>query len=209
MKHRLICAASVLLAAFAFAGLSRAEEKDATEDGWIVLFNGKDLSGWRVGGPEESWKVEDGAIVANGKPSHLFTEQEFGDFDFKAEVMTRPGSNGGIYFHSKYQDTGWPATGYETQVNVTQRDPVKTGSLYNVVKLFRTPAEDDKWWTHEISVRGARVTVTINGEVQYEYVEPEGVNQDEKPRTGSFALQAHDPDSVIYYRNLRVKPVKP
>lgn len=186
------------------ASLPGAED----DEGWIQLFNGKDLSGWKIGGPAEVWKVEDGKIVANGPPSHLFTEREYGDFHFKAEVMTKPGSNGGIYFHTVYQESGWPAKGYETQVNVTHTDPVKTGSLYNTVKLFDTPAQDDDWWTQEIICKGRGITVKINGKTQYEYVEPEGVDHDLKPTRGAFALQAHDPNSTVYYRNIRVKPLE-
>ena len=62
------------------------------------------------------------------------------DYILAYDVMTTPGSNSGIYVHTKFQETGWPAHGYESQVNVSHRDKVKTGSLYGVVKLFKTPA---------------------------------------------------------------------
>ena len=204
-RFQFAIAAAVAVVLFVIVSSGHAGEND--EEGWITLFNGKDLTGWKIGGPEECFEVEDGVIVVNGPPSHLFTEQEFSDFDFKAEVMTKPGSNSGIYFHTKYQESGFPSKGYETQVNVTHTDPVKTGSLYNIVKIFETPACDCQWWTQEISVRGRRMTVKINNQVIYEYVEPENVDRNLRPAEGSFALQAHDPNSVVYFRNIRVKPV--
>src|SRR3990172_9008016 len=91
----------------------------AADSGWINLFNGKDLTGWKVGDKEQSKiHVEDGMIVAAGPRSHVFTEREFKNFEFEAEVKTTPGSNSGLYFHSKYQEKGFPDTGYESQVNV-------------------------------------------------------------------------------------------
>jgi len=182
-----------------------AEDKD----GWISLFNGKNFDGWKIGDAKQGkWKIENGNIVANGPPSHLYTIKEFKNFEFKAEVMTTPGSNSGIYFHTKYQEVGFPSTGYESQVNVTHGDPVKTGSLWGVVKLYETPAKDNKWWEQHIIVRGQNIVVKINGKTVLDYTEPKGVQGGRKISSGSFALQAHDPKSVIYYRNLRVKPLK-
>ena len=145
------------------------------------------------------------AIVANGPRSHLFTDKEFKNFEFKAEVMTTPGSNSGIYFHTKYQEEGWPETGHESQVNVTHGDPVKTGSIYNVVKLFKTPAKDNEWWTQTVIVKGKKIIVKINGEEVINYDEPDDVKGGRKLSSGKMALQAHDPKSVVYYRNLRIR----
>jgi len=173
------------------------------------LFNGTDLTGWTVGDKDQSQiHVEDGKIVAAGPRSHIFTEREFKNFEFEAEVMTTPGSNSGLYFHTKYQEKGFPDTGYESQVNVTHGDPVKTGSLYNVVKLFETPAKDNEWWTQRIVVQGKHITVEINGQKVIDYIEPDDApGPRNKLGSGSFAIQAHDPKSVTYYRNLRVRPL--
>ena len=197
----LLVAAALLLTPFA----GSAEDKD----GWISLFNGKNFDGWKIGDAKQGkWKIENGNIVANGPRSHLYTIKEFKNFEFKAEVMTTPGSNSGIYFHTKYQKTGVPNTGYESQVNVSHGDPVKTGSLWGFVKLYETPAKDNKWWEQHIIVRGQNIVVKINGKTVLDYTEPKGVQGGRKISSGSFALQAHDPKSVIYYRNLRVKPLK-
>lgn len=99
----------------------------ATNDGWISLFDGKTLDGWRASKNTATFSVDDGKIVVNGPRAHLFYEgsvmnHDFENFEFKAQVMTMPGSNSGIFFHTAYQEEGWPATGYEVQVNNSQSD---------------------------------------------------------------------------------------
>ena len=190
------------------AASSTVYAADGEGDGWTSLFNGKDFTGWKISDSKQAkWRVEDGMIVVNGPRSHLFTVREFKNFEFKAEVYTTPGSNSGIYFHTKYQESGWPEVGHETQVNVTHGDPVKTGSVYGIVKLFETPAKDCEWWTQHIIVKGRNIVVKINGKIVLDYTEPEGIKGTRKLSKGSMALQAHDPKSVIYYRNLRIKPL--
>lgn len=179
-----------------------AQDKPA-DDGWVSLFNGTDLTGWKASEGVE-WKVEDGEIVTPPKRSHLFTEKEFKNFEFKIDCLTTPGSNSGIYIHTKYEDN-FPAAGYEIQVNQTHSDPVKSGSLYNVVKLFSTPVKDGEWYTYHIIVRRKNLTVKINDKPLYEYVEPAGVTGPHKLGQGSLALQAHDPKSVARYKNAMVK----
>jgi hypothetical protein len=127
------------------------------------------------------------------------------NFHFKAEVLTKPGANAGIFFHTAFQEQGWPAVGYEMQVNNSHKDPVRTGSIYNVVKNFTSPAEDDTHCTQELIVDGKRVTVIVDGRVLFEFVEPDGVTGSRKLSHGTLGLQAHDPDSVVHFRNLRVK----
>jgi hypothetical protein len=181
--------------------IKQAEE---SKEDWITLYNGKDFTGWKIS-ENGKWKVEDGLIVVNGERSHLFTDEEFKNFIFKAEVKTTPGSNSGIYFHTKFQETGWPDLGHEAQVNVSHGDPVKTGSLYNVVKLYKTPAKDNEWWTQTVIVKGRQIIIKVNDEVVVNYTEPKDVEGGRKLSQGSFALQAHDPKSVAYYRNIRAK----
>jgi hypothetical protein len=181
--------------------IKKAEE---SKEGWIPLFNGKDLTGWKIS-EDGKFKVEEGLIVVSGERSHLFTEEQFKNFIFQAEVKTTPGSNSGIYFHTKFQETGWPDLGHEAQVNVSHSDPVKTGSLYNVVKLYKTPAKDNEWWTQTVIVKGRQIIIKVNAEVVVNYTEPEDVEGGRKLSQGSFALQAHDPKSVVYFRNIRAK----
>jgi hypothetical protein len=184
-----------------------------TEEGFVPLMDGKTFNGWKINEENPStWKIEDGAFVAQGPRSHLFYQGDgkpFKNFHLKAEVMTEPGSNGGIYFHTQYQPNGWPKAGFETQVNNTHSDPIKTGSLYGVVNIHRGSADDQKWWTQEILVKGNSVTMIIDGKVLFQYNEPPGAvagkDFGRKLSEGTFALQGHDPKSIVHYRNIRVK----
>ena len=197
------------------AALVASAAAHAEESGFNSLFDGKSLAGWKASENTDSWKVVDGQIVCHGPRSHLFYvgadaehPAEFTDFHFKADVMTKPGSNSGIFFHTKFQPEGWPTVGYEMQVNNSQQDPVRTGSIYNVVKNFVPPADDDTWFTQELIVKGKAMAVIVDGRVLFEFVEPEGVTGTRKLSAGTFALQAHDPGSEVHYKNLRVKRLK-
>jgi len=209
---------SVFLLSLALGTLVAA---DKPEKGFTALFNGKDLTGWtKAKENEDAFQVKDGAIVANGKRSHLYytgpfkkKDPKFKNFELKVDVMTRNKSNGGIYFHTAYQETNWPEKGFEVQVNNSHGDWKKTGGLYNV-QDNKEPFKDDEWFTEHIVVRGNNVKVFVNGKLVSDWTQPEGW-QGPKGNPGrvlgaggTFALQAHDPGSTIYYKNIRVKPLK-
>lgn len=185
------------------------------DDGWISLFDGKTLDGWRANENPDTFTVADGAIVVHGPRSHLFyvgpvQNHDFTDFEWKADVMTTPGSNSGMYFHTEFQETGWPAKGYEVQVNNSHTDKRRTGGLYAIQDVFEPPAADNEWFTQHIIVRGKQVIVKVNDKTLVDYNEPDQV---ERPKdmagrrlsSGTFALQGHDPESKVYYRNIMVK----
>ena len=185
----------------------------SAEDGFVSLMDGKTFAGWKMAEENQNtWKIEDGAFVAQGDRCHLFYEGDqnpFKNFHLKVEVMTRPGSNGGIYFHTEYQPQGWPKAGFESQVNNTHSDWIKTGSLYGLVNIGQSSAQDDKWWVQEIIVKDSSVTVLVDGKRVFEYNEPPGAQPGRdfgrKLAEGTFALQGHDPKSKVCYRNIRVK----
>jgi 3-keto-disaccharide hydrolase len=191
------------------------DEKKSDESGFKTLFDGKSMDGWKVTKENSStFKLVDGALVANGPRAHVFyvgDNKPFKDFVLRLQVMTKPNSNGGIYVHTKYQDEGWPANGHELQVNNTfAKDPRKTGSIYRCKDIMNTsPVGDDKWFDYEIKVDGKKITVTIDGKVVNEWTEPETGAPDVEPgrrlSEGTFALQGHDPGSTVYYKNIRVK----
>jgi hypothetical protein len=188
-----------------------AEDKKE-EEGFTSLFNGKDLTGWKINENDKAWSIEDGAIKANGTRSHLFyvgDEKPFKNFELRLQCMTRKGSNGGVYFHTKFQPEGWPKYGFEAQVNQTQGDPIKTGSLYQVKNNTEAPAKDDEWFDYTIRVEGKHIQTFVNGKQIIDYTEPEG-KEAGKDFTrvvdqGTFAFQAHDPGSTVYFKNIRVK----
>ena len=191
----------------------------AANDGWIPLFDGRTLDNWKAGENSTTFTVRDGAIVANGPRSHLFyvgpvKNAEFADFELKVDVMTRPGSNGGIYFHTRYQQGGWPRRGFEVQVNNSYKpDPIKTGSLYGIANITKAPAKDNAWFTQHITVIGRYVTIRIDGRKVAEWAEPDPQSPTGRKRkrlsAGTFALQGHDPGSTVLYKNIRVRPLRP
>lgn len=187
------------------------------QDEWVSLFNGKTLDGWKVGENAGTFTIENGAIVAHGKTAHLFyvgdfKNHQFKNFDFKADVMTMPGSNSGIYFHTEYQESGWPAKGYEVQVNNSHTDWRRTGSLYAIEDVKDVLVKDNEWFTEHIIVQGKRVIIKINEKTVVDYTEPDNVQRPKGMEgrvlsSGTFALQGHDPNSKVYFKNIVVKPL--
>ncbi len=186
-------------------------------DKWIALFNGKSLAGWKVGDNAATFTADSGMIIVHGNTAHLFYDgdvqhHEFKNFEFKAEVKTMPGANSGIYFHTAFQQGGWPAKGYEVQVNNSHTDWRRTGSLYGIEDVKEVYVKDNEWYTEYIKVEGKRVTIKINDKTVVDYTEPENVkrgegNEQRVISSGTFALQGHDPKSIVYYRNILVKPL--
>jgi hypothetical protein len=206
-KIILHCAAVCSILFFTGAG-------QAGED-WISLFDGKTLNGWKVGQNAATFSVENGMIVAHGPTAHLFYtgdvhEHNFKNFEFKADVMTTPGSNSGIYFHTAYQDSSWPSKGYEAQVNNSHTDWRRTGSLYGIEDVKEVFVKDNEWFTEYIKVEGKRIIIKINERTVVDYTEPANMQRpagDERKviSSGTFALQGHDPNSKVYFKNILVK----
>jgi hypothetical protein len=194
-----------------------ASRKTTAEEGWISLFDGQSLAGWRASENPATFRVENGAIVVHGPRAHLFYEgpvrnHNFKNFEFKAQVMTTPGSNSGIFIHTAYQEAGWPSKGYEIQVNQTHTDWRKTGSLYAVDDVREVFVKDNEWYTEYIKVQGNKVIVKINDRTVVDYTEPEGVEKQEgrsekRLSAGTVALQGHDPDSKVYFKEIMIRPL--
>lgn len=209
-------------------------DASAADDGFVDLFNGKDLNGWTPSKENpESFSVKDGELIVKGGKSHLFYTGDvnggkFKNFELKVRAKTFPGANSGVYFHTKYQDEGWPDMGYECQVNSTHKDPKKTGSLYavkNIVVLKegqeapkggeheireKAPSTDGEWFDYHITVNGKRIVIKVNGETTVDYTEPDGGAgtsnfEGRKLSEGTFAIQAHDPESEVHYQKWAVK----
>lgn len=182
---------------------------------WISLFDGQSLDGWKVGNNAKTFSVEEGAIVANGEVAHLFYDGPvqnhiFKNFELKVELMTMPGSNSGIYFHTAYQESSWPQKGYEVQVNNSQSDWRRSGSLYAIQDVKEVYAKDNEWYTEHIIVKDKHITVYINDKKVVDYTEPDQVQREEGMKgrvlsSGTFALQGHDPKSKVLYRSIKVK----
>lgn len=188
----------------------------ADKDGWISLFDGKSLAGWKANENPDTFKVENGELIVKGPRAHLFyvgdvNGGKFKNFELKLDISTRPKANSGVYFHTEFQKDGWPAKGYEVQVNNTHGDPKKTAGLYNVKDNLEAPAKDGEWFTMTIKVVGKHITTSVNGKVIVDYTEEENPPRKANPGrligTGTFALQGHDPGSEVHYKNIVVKPL--
>lgn len=199
------------LAALAAAPLWSAE-------GWTDLFDGQSLRGWKSSGSPQSWRVEGGCLLGDGPVSHLFHEgAPYRNFEVEAEVLTQPGCNSGLYFHTAFQEQGFPKKGFEIQINNTAagegnyRERKRTGSLYGIRNVYKQIAQDGEWFWLRAAVRGKNVQVWVNGILTVDYTEPTPAPRPPSQETarfldqGTFALQCHDPGSKIRFRTLRVR----
>ena len=202
-----------LLALFALVPLQ------AADDGWVSLFNGKDLTGWKVNENPATFTVQNGDIVASGPRSHLFYDGDFQkhtftNFELKVDVMTLPRANGGVYILTEFQATGWPGKGFEVQVNNTfPGDPRRTGSLYEVQDLKEPPVKDNVWFNEHIIVKGDTIVVLVDEKEVVRWTQPAGwAGTSDFPNRrigpGTIALQGHDAGSTTHYKNILIKPLK-
>ena len=201
--------ARVAVVALGLAACTNGVNAAQQSGGWMSLFDGRTLNGWRASENPSTFSVQNGEIVVHGPRAHLFYEgpvmnHNFRDFELEAEVLTKPGANSGIFIRTDFQETGWPSKGYEVQVNNTQSDWRRTGSLY-AVRDVREGLPDDQWFTMNVRVQGRRVQIRVNDRQTVDYTEP----ADSATRfTGStIALQGHDPNSEVHYRNIRIRPL--
>jgi hypothetical protein len=230
MKRTLIlvaCATLVLTAGRAFAADSKANTLSAKEKsaGWQLLFDGKSLNGWRASEHKGAFTVEDGCIVtfsdmkkaqAEGwKRSHLFYVGPLGKADFKnfelsLDIKVYPKGNSGVYIHTEFQETGWPDKGYEIQVNNTHKDVKKGAGLYAIKDNFEAPAKDEEWYTMVVKVQGKHIQTFVNGRQIVDFTEPTPAAPPAKMAGrklshGTFAIQGHDPESKVMFKNIKVR----
>jgi hypothetical protein len=237
---KLLCsAASALL----LAGTILAADTPAPEPGFVSLFDGKSLDGWKVGEHADLFQVKDGLIQmecppTKDGPAHLFYVGDvnghlFKNFDLKVDVMTFPYANSGIYFHTEYQESGWPNRGLECQVNNSHSDWRRTGSLWGVknlswgpelpssndhepyVSFAVAPVNDNVWYTQEVIYVNGKITVKLDDKTVLEYDMPQADTEHKLPTgstwlpKGTFALQGHPPlpgkGSKACFKNIRVK----
>ena len=208
----------------AFVGAMTAIGLSAADDGWVDLFDGRSLEGWRPSENKSSWKVVEGQLVAEGPRSHLFYTgpihgADFRNFELEVEVFTRPACNSGVYFHTAYQERDFPYKGFEIQINNTAtgegtyRERKKTGSLYGLRNVYKQFMPDDQWFKIRAAVRGKNVQIRLNGMLVVDYAEPvppvipDGPEKGRFLDHGAFALQCHNDGSHARFRSVRVRPL--
>ena len=185
--------------------------------GWVPLFDGKSLDGWKASEKPGTFAVENGEIVVHGNRSHLFYDgpvqkHDFKNFEVKMDIMAKHGANSGFYFHTDFQQEGWPDKGFEVQVNNTHSDKKKGAGLYDIKDNATAPAKDDEWYNMSIRVEGRHVVIKVNGAVITDYTEPEDFqpkpnHAGRKIDHGTFAIQGHDPGSEVHFKNILVQPL--
>jgi hypothetical protein len=211
IRNNLLFAALLIL-----AGCS-GTHKASGGKGWISLFDGKSFDGWKFSEKPGTFKIENGSIMVAGPRSHLYYDgpvmnHDFKNFEVKARVMTKAGSNSGFYFHTAYQQVGFPDKGFEVQVNNSHTDWKRTASLYDIVDVREVYVKDDEWFTLYIKVVGKNVTTKINDKTVVQWTEPTGTvapkgHPGRVISSGTFAIQGHDPKSVVYFKDIMVKPL--
>jgi len=199
----------------------------SAEEGWIDLFDGKSIAGWQPNSDEGAYRLEEGVLRLQATHAtnrgHLFytgdddEPDRFRDFELEVVARGEPNSNSGIFFHTDREtrdEVLHLKNGYEVQLNSTEKEKRKTGSLYDVVDLDQALIDDTEWFTVRIRVEGKRIRVWLNDNEAVDYTEPENVvalrSSKRKGRFlreegGAIALQAHDTDSVFYFRSVRIR----
>ena len=194
---------------------------------WLNLFDGKSTAGWKPNADEGAYRVEDGTLRLQAthpkNRGHLFYVGDDDELDlfknFELEIVARgePNSNSGIFFHTDMETRDKVLhlkNGYEVQLNSTKKEKRKTGSLYDVIDISEAVIDDTKWFTVRIRVEGKRIQVWLNDQQTIDYTEPANVvEQRSKNRKGRFlrkkggaiALQAHDEDSVFFFKSIKIK----
>jgi 3-keto-disaccharide hydrolase len=205
--------AAGLCAALATVPAPAADDTKSDSTGFVQLFNGRNLSGWKThpGDTETKWEVKDGAIVGTGKAGHLYSERDdYENFVYRMEAKINDHGNSGQYFRAKFAK-GFPP-GYEAQINSTHRDPIKTGSLYPGFNRRLTDAQKakiivtdmlvkpDEWFTQEVTADGNHIIIKVDGKQTVDFVD-----ENNTYTKGHFAIQQHDPGTVITVRKVEVK----
>jgi hypothetical protein len=196
---------------------SKTGKDKAGDKGWVQLFNGKDLTGWKVSPKHPGkWEVKDGVLVGRGKDvSHLYSDRgDYTDFSFRVEAKISDKGNSGQFFRAEFSDRPYPL-GYEAQINSTHTDPIRTGSLYPSFKLSpedrkkiivtKELVPPDTWFTQEVIAKGNHLIIKVNGMKTVDFVDPNNTYT-----KGHFAIQQHPPakgsaESIIQVKKIEVK----
>ena len=186
------------------------------------LFNGSDLTGWKVvPGSKSRFDVVDGTIHVQDGRGFLETEQEYGDFILQADVKTNGKAlNSGIFFRTLPGTEEAPSHGYECQVHNAFKDNDRskpadfgTGAIYRRIAARRVVPDDFEWFTMTLAATGPHIAVWVDGYQVTDWTDTRAEN--DNPREGlrlapgRFSLQGHDPTTDLSFRNLRVEQLLP
>jgi Domain of Unknown Function (DUF1080) len=197
---------------------------DSASAGYMALFNGKDLSGWKVlDGKMAAWGAEDGLLfVKGGGGGWLMTEAEFGDFDLRADFKLPVGGNSGVALRAPMKgnpayagmeiqllDDSW----YKNRKNYKDgiRDVQLTGSIYDVVPPSKDATKPAGEWNKiHITAKGPHITIELNGVKTVDAnLDDHKDRADKHPgllrANGHLGFQSHD--GRVEFKNVFVKPL--
>jgi hypothetical protein len=187
---------------FGFAGLSTVPASAQQGEGWVVLFDGKNLGDWdKVG--ETNWRVEDGAIVADKRtsktPAHLVSKAKYKDFQIYVEFWASDDANSGVFLRCQDPTKITDRSCYEANIFDQRKDPTYgTGAIVRFIEVDPMPKAGGKWNTYEITAKGRDITVVLNGKQTAKL-------RSEMFMEGPVTLQ-HGA-GVIKFRKVAIKPL--
>jgi hypothetical protein len=177
----------------------------AGPDGWITLFDGRNLDQWQGDGTA-TFKITDGAVEAVDKKdpkavaSYLVSKQSFKDFELRAEFWVSDDANSGIYFRCTDPAQISGKTAYEANIFDTRPDPTYgTGAIPDIAKAATVLKTGGKWNTYEVTAKGPKFTLVLNG------VKTVDGAEDAKFSAGPIALQFGK--GTVKFRKIEIKPL--
>jgi hypothetical protein len=172
----------------------------------IQLFNGKDLSGWKMSKPgPPAWTVRDGTLIKPGNGPELFTDSKFQDFKLHIEFNCGKDANSGVYIRGRY----------EVQIETeSEAEPPShhTGGVYGFLAPSpELPRSPDTWQTYDITLIGRRVTIVQNGQTIINNQEIPGITggavDSHEATPGPIYLQGSEKGTVAF-RNIVLTPAE-
>jgi hypothetical protein len=220
MTRRILFLAPIILALIALPA-ARSDDNKAPE-GFEALFNGKDLTGWKVlpGGKMEVWGAENGLLYVNGRGgAWLMTDKEYSDFEVRLDFKMPKGGNSGVALRSPFDKIDPAYAGMEIQLlddaNYKNLRPTQyTGSIYDVVAPSKQVTKPfGEWQSIQITAKGPKITVVLNGtktidanlddyKAEHGKKHP-GILRDK----GHLGLQSHD--GRVEFKNRSRSPTRP
>lgn len=179
------------------------KHEQQTEDGFVSLFNGKDLSGWHIT-KEAPFNVKDGIIHLEGGSGSLLSDQKFRDFELRLDFRFVNGSgDSGVFVrvedNQKYQIRTNSAFGPRGMgsIRAGKKEEIKTTYDESVIPKIRRGKSE--WYSYSIVVQGQRAAVSVNGI-------PTATAEGLIDRAGSVGFQAER--SPLQFKNIRIKELK-
>ncbi len=193
-----ILAAMVPMARRATAGGPNTLTPGELADGWILLFDGETLFGWRTA-TDADWHVADGTIRATkGTPGLLHTSSQWGNFELKVDFRIEPEGNSGVFVRTPPDPPPTPGRYYELNIADAAGEEWPTGSLVHHQKADAR-GDGAEWRTMHVTADGGRFSVKIDGADVLEYDDPKPLGR------GYIGLQFRR--GTVEFRNVKLKPL--